>query len=271
MKRFFRKALRGLAILLATLVVLLLAFYAEEDWRGARDWAACQRELAAKGETLDLRQLVPPGKPEDDLSKVPIFAEVYQRPQIHYVGLIPQETIEPVRLDKVNIHLGNKDYNKYPKGIKDEPGELIAWQKFYRSIPQAHLPPKVGTSAEDVLQALSQFDSEWVEIQTALSNSRAYWPINYERPFLPPSALCGVQSTQLIAMSLPLRALAHLENNQADLAEKDYLFSLRLDQLLSRGCFLVNYLILISDRSTADTILSEGLRRQAWRWTASRN
>jgi hypothetical protein len=76
MKRFFRKAAIWLARIAVVLIVLLVVFYAEEDWRGARDWAACQKELEAKGETLDLRQLVPPGKPEDDLSKVPIFAEM---------------------------------------------------------------------------------------------------------------------------------------------------------------------------------------------------
>ena len=79
MKRFFRKALIWLAKLTAVLVVLLILLYAEEDWRGARDWAACQKELAAKGESLDLRQLCPPGKPEDDLSKAPIFAPLYQK------------------------------------------------------------------------------------------------------------------------------------------------------------------------------------------------
>ena len=43
MKRFFRKALIGLAKTAAVLIVLLVIFYAEEDWRGARNWAACQK------------------------------------------------------------------------------------------------------------------------------------------------------------------------------------------------------------------------------------
>jgi hypothetical protein len=89
MKRFLKKALRWTAIALATLFVLLLAIYAEEDWRGARDWAACQRDLAAKGETLDLRQLAPPGNPADDLSKVPIFAELYKENEDYIAGNIP--------------------------------------------------------------------------------------------------------------------------------------------------------------------------------------
>ena len=78
MKRFLRNALIWLVGLVGIVAILLILLYAEEDWRGARDWAACQKELAAKGETLDLRQLAPPGKPEDDLSKVPIYAPMYK-------------------------------------------------------------------------------------------------------------------------------------------------------------------------------------------------
>ena len=33
-------------------IVFLPLLHVEEDWRGARDWAACQRDLAAKGEIM---------------------------------------------------------------------------------------------------------------------------------------------------------------------------------------------------------------------------
>lgn len=64
MKGLQRKALLGILGLFATLVTLLLAFYAKGDW------IAYLRDLAARGDTLDLRQLVSPGEPEDALSKV---------------------------------------------------------------------------------------------------------------------------------------------------------------------------------------------------------
>jgi hypothetical protein len=265
MKRLLRKALRWAGILLATLIVLLLAFYAEEDWRGARDWAACQRDLAAKGETLDLRQLAPPGKPEDDLSKVPIFAEKYALPPIHYEGLFAQENPKPTRLTRVDIFLGEKDYAKHPKSsgyLAGQPLDLGEWQKFYRSSPAARLAEKTSTLAQDVLQALNQFDPEWNEVQAALSNPNAYWPTDYERPF--DSYLGGITSMIELARVLPLKAVAHLENNQADLAAKDYLFSFQLSQPLVKGGMLIHYLILVGVRAIDDAILWEGLHRHAW-------
>src|ERR1700677_4075982 len=122
MKRFFRKALIWLAKGFAVLIVLLLIFYAEEDWRGARDWAACQKELQAKGKTLDLRQLAPPGKPEDDLSKVPIFAELYQ----DYVEwlMTKSSTVNP-RIRRIKIELTPKNYSDVPKTANYFKGEAI--------------------------------------------------------------------------------------------------------------------------------------------------
>jgi len=262
MKRFFRKALRGLAILLATLVVLLLAFYAEEDWRGARDWAACQRELAAKGETLDLRQLVPPGNPEDDLSKVPIFAEMYLAEQDYQKAKKPSEK---QRINKIDINFKSTSSSLKPKTanyFKGESTDLGAWQKYYRSVPATHLSASMETPAQDVLQALSQFDPEMNEIEAAVKNPNAYWPINYDSPHQ--VYLGGITRMIRVAQVTQLSGIAHLENGEVDLAKKDYLFSIQVNQPLAKGCFVVNYLVMAANRTIADSILWEGLRLHAW-------
>jgi hypothetical protein len=254
MKRFLRKTLIWLARIAAILIVFLIILYAEEDWRGARDWVTCQKELQAKGETLDLRQLAPPGKPEDDLSKVPIFAPLYQEEDN------PKAPFNQIKVDF------SADYSElYPKPssyLKGEPLDLAAWQKYYRSIPEVHLPVQVGTPAQDVLHVLSRFDPQMNEIDVALSNSNAYWPINYKMPFATP--LGGVTKMIRLSQLLQLRAISHLDNHETDLAEKDYLFSFRLNQPLTKGCFLINYLVIGAVRSIDDSILWDGLRRHAW-------
>jgi hypothetical protein len=259
MKRFLKKALRWVAILLATFIVLLLVFYAEEDWRGARDWAACQRDLAARGETLDLRQLVPPGKPEDDLSKVPIFAEMYQAQQDYEKT---KKRFGELRIDQLSPGLGTYNTPKTASYFKGESIDLTAWQKFYRSTPKSKLPPKVGTPAQDVLQTLSQFDPQLTEIETALSNPNAYWPTNYEKPF--DTYLGGITRMIPIARILQLKAVAHLDNHETDQAEKEYLLSFDLNQPLAQRCFLINYLVIVAVRTVDNAILWDGLHRHAW-------
>ena len=74
-----RKLLRRLlfVVMLLTLVAGLTAvFYIEENWRGARAWAECQRELAARGESVDWEKFVPPAVPdEQNFAMAPLFAK----------------------------------------------------------------------------------------------------------------------------------------------------------------------------------------------------
>jgi hypothetical protein len=56
-----RRFLVGAAIF-ATLIAL---FYAEEDWRGKRDWNNFKRDMEAKGIVMDWEKLIPPPVPDD--------------------------------------------------------------------------------------------------------------------------------------------------------------------------------------------------------------
>jgi hypothetical protein len=253
MKRPLRTALLWLTLIATTPIVGILIFYAEEDWRGARDWAACQRDLASKGEILDLRQLIPPGNSADDLSKVPIFAELYQ-----------EDTGEKARIHKLRSNLDSDNISKTPKTEyrKNQPVDLADWQKFYLAEPKSHLSEAGATPAQDVLKVLSQFDPELNEIDAAVSNPNAYFPVDYKMPFGSP--LSGVTSLITVAPIVHLKGVAHLENKEVDLAEKDYLFSFRLCQPLTKGCFTVHYLVMAAIRTIDDAILWEGLRRHVW-------
>jgi hypothetical protein len=254
MKRLNRPAMIWLLRVVVFLIVVLIFFYAEEDWRGARAWAACQRDLAAKGETLDLRQLAPPGKPEDDLSKVPIFAPLDEK------EVDPQAPIE-----QVAIELGapySADYPKSSSYLRGQSFDLAAWQKYYRTLPSAHLTGQGTTPAQDVLEVLRRFDPPMNAVDAALSNPEAHWPFNYDRPF--ETSFRGVTQMIRLAKILQLRGIAHLENGETDLAEKDYLFSFRLNRPLARQGTVISFLISAGVRAIDDSILFEGLRRHAW-------
>jgi len=257
MKRFFRKALVGMARVAAVLIVFLIFFYAEENWRGARDWAAYQKEMQARGETLDLRELAPLGKPEDDLSKVPIYAELYEENDENRMG---KHSDRRPRIREVDPYLDpSPPYAKSAGKLTD----LVSWQKYYQSVPEAsHVTDSSGTPAEDVLKALAQYDSILNEIDQAVSNPNAYWPIDYEHPLW--GFLGGISSSGAILRVVELRAVAHLENSEPALAEREFLFSINLGRPSIKGCFAVNYLSLASITKRSDDILSEGLRRHSW-------
>jgi hypothetical protein len=249
---------------LEAVLILALILYVEEDLRGAHEWVAAERQLQAKGESLDLRQLIPPGKPEDDLSKVPIFAELYA--ELRRDPGVP--ATPPARIRRLEISFRKEishaadESPKLSSYTQGQPLNLPAWQKYYFSIPDAHLTPSSNTPAQDVLKVLSQFDPEMSEIDQALSNPNAYWPVDYDFPTY--TALGGATRMIKIAKILQLKAIAHLENHETDLAEKDYLFSFRLDRPQMRGWSEVHYLVIEGVRNIDDSILWEGLRRHAW-------
>src|SRR5277367_1685319 len=79
MKPFFTKLLRffwswGFLKFLLWTATLIILFYAEEDWRGARMWAATKAEWEAKGESFDYNKFIPAPIPDDqNLGAIPLF------------------------------------------------------------------------------------------------------------------------------------------------------------------------------------------------------
>jgi hypothetical protein len=79
MKRFFIKIGRffwswGFLKFILWSVTIIIFLYVEEDWRGARTWAATKAEWEAKGESFDFNSLIPPPVPDDqNLAAIPLF------------------------------------------------------------------------------------------------------------------------------------------------------------------------------------------------------
>ena len=89
MKNFFAKLGRwlwpwGLLKIVVGTVALIVFFYVEEDWRGARAWAATKAKWEAEGESFDANRLIPPPIPDaENLAALPLFA-VTVDPKIGY-------------------------------------------------------------------------------------------------------------------------------------------------------------------------------------------
>jgi hypothetical protein len=59
---------------LAWLAVLVVLFYVEENWRGARALEIYKRQLAARGATLDWKSFIPPPVPDSENFAVTPFS-----------------------------------------------------------------------------------------------------------------------------------------------------------------------------------------------------
>ena len=79
MKRFFAKVGRffwswGFLKFVLGVVALVILFYVEEDWRGARAWTVTKSKWEAKGESFDYNKFIPPSVADDqNLAAIPLF------------------------------------------------------------------------------------------------------------------------------------------------------------------------------------------------------
>ena len=74
--------LRVAVFSVAALATAVSLFYAEENWRGERAWAAHLKAMAALGESLDLEALAPAPVPDDqNFAKTPVLEALAYQPK----------------------------------------------------------------------------------------------------------------------------------------------------------------------------------------------
>lgn len=273
----FRKAFGWFIAIAAISIVplLLISMYLEENWRGARDWAACQRELEANGETLDINKLLPPKDPKNDLSQVPIFEEWFREVRTSS-GRVRLDEISTSFSGSVSISSGRSRGRggrsisgrsiSMPQSINyhhPNPVDLVAWQEYYRSMTTGPYPSKeveMETAAQTVLETLSRFDGDLNEIETVVDNPWAYWSVKDKNGNITiPYGGC-----LRVAEVLQLRGVAHLINHEPEKAKEDFLFSLHLARVGENSSASTGSSLAISMYSFDDCILWEGIRKHAW-------
>ena len=217
------KRMRIVGGVTAGLAILIALFYAEEDWRGAREWARVKAGLSAKGEPLSIEALTPPLLlPGDEVP--PILAELYRddAPKGPLGSLSLQLRVS-------GVGSGRPDAPKVA-GVGDRvPFNLAAWQK--------PLTGKVNPadSAADIVEALQPSQPVLDELRAALAPPvRCTLP---PQPFLhPPLALRNRYYPQIgVGRFLQLKAMAEIEAGRGDAALDDLETGFRFSEWAGEG------------------------------------
>jgi hypothetical protein len=266
----------------ACLITLIALFYAEEDWRGWHAWKKFKTEWEAKGEKFDRQSVVPPPVPNDqNFAVTPIVASCYEmyfdktghelRPRntnvvdrlwflelYHRRGQSPSPKVEP--------HLGN-----WQAG---EMTDLKAWQNYYRSPNEglsAHFFTNVfpvaarpQTPAQDVLLALSKYDSTIEELREAARLPYSRFPLEYDKENPTAVLLPHLTALRRCTQVLQLRAIAELQDGQSEKVLADLKLLLRLADSTRTEPFLVSHLVRMAMLQIALQPVWEGLADQKW-------
>jgi hypothetical protein len=244
---FTRKALRFYAWVIVGIISVIVAFYAEEFWRGRRAWAALQREAAARGESLDLSSVFPP--PVADAAN---FALAPGMERI--LGSRATSAASGGELPSETFYHGTSDKWPAASWALQKPIDLKAWQQFVRRHPLTNsadadsavsrlafpMAPEPQTPAADVLLALSRYDEGLNLLRAATQRPKARYPLAYENGFFaldPPSRSARLDSLYHAAHILSLRAVAELHQGQSGQALEDTLLALRLSDSFAQQPF----------------------------------
>ncbi len=267
-KRLILKA----AILIALLIVL---FYAEEDWRGAHEWAQFKREWAAKGENLESATLIPPAVPDDkNFAMAPIVVSSYTayldergRQRKPYDSNIVNHLAW--NLDRSNDWNTSITIGEWAKGALTD---LSARQAYYRA-PQTNeeaatnefpIAPQAQSPAADVLLALSKHDAEVEELREASRLPESRFPLAYDQDDPATILLPHLAEERRCVLFLQLRSIAELQLGKTDKAADDVKLMFRLTEASHREPFLISQLVRIAMLNITIQPIYEGLAKHQW-------
>lgn len=273
--RNFRRFLFGVACL----VTLIALFYVVENVRGKYAWKNFKSGWEAKGERFDFASLVPPPVPDDqNFAMTPLWVEQIcatmraERGRAWYGDKVAalghtnfvQRLSMPTKLEgrKLDAPADSGNWQEF------ERADLKAWQAYYRQAAAITnffpVAAQAQTPAEDVLLALSRYDSTIEELRRTSRLPYSRFPIGYADadpagillPHLAPFRGCTA--------TLQLRALAELQAGQAEKALDDIALMLRLTAAVRTEPILISHLVRIAMLQDILLPVWEGLGDQRW-------
>lgn len=264
----FWKLLLGFGGLVFAMVLLIVLAIAMEHWRGQRAWAACQREMEARGEKLDLIAFVPPPVPDDqNFAATPFFESL---PFEHGGGNAGDPW--PDVFSKAEKQVEKTTSKAGKKGGPDRRlTDLVAWQKAFRKAQAddsdavaSEKPKDRAAAAAEVLEALKACDPLIGELQAAAKRPQARFPINYEQANPAAIPLPHLARLKRATVVLRLRACAELAAGKNNAALEDVKLMLRLADSMKEEPFLISQLVRMACQHIAVTTIWEGLAERTW-------
>jgi len=260
------------------LAVLVLGFYAEENWRGHRAWELCQRNMAARGEPSQLSGLVPPpvGEPENFATTPFLAAIVNFRPGMP----LPRDTNALVRLRDFAVRYdAASEALKLPTTGRSNSWGLAHtdWVAWYGAFLDATNPPASRgrkaivltnltprEAASRILTCLSESDAVFDELRAASYRPYSRFNLNYEAENPATILLPHLAPLKHLCQVLRLRASAELAIERPDEAFEDIHLMLALVDACRSEPILISHLVRFSEFQMALQPIAEGLAARQW-------
>jgi hypothetical protein len=259
---------RAILVVLASLTALIAAFYAEEDWRGRRDWNQYRQDMEARGESLDLRTYVPKPVPDDEnFCATPFLKSLFQTNDNRFITMNDPWLRAESSITSTNVERdrGNRHFT-----------DLVAWQEAFAAVERDPLRRGPGfettntglaeraAAAPAVLEWLKRYAADFAELRAASVRQYSICPVVYDLE--DPWPILGRHLSELKypCHRLDLEACAELAAGQPDPALADVRLSLALADSYKSEPFQISYLVRVACFQISTRAVWEGLAEHRW-------
>jgi hypothetical protein len=240
---------------------LIVFFYVEEDWRGARAWAATKAKWEAQGETFDFMRLAPRPVPDDqNLAALPLFKmEPDPDPDPERHGYLV-----PLTLQKAF----SWDWEKsaLPRGGLWEQGQLANAEKNRALVGAAYAVAfKNAPATVDSFAQFSALVPAVAELRAAAAE-RPYCRFKESYRFdLPGESSLSLITAQIkLSQFLSADAILALDGKKPDIALADIAANYKLMSGSTQQPMLVAGLVAIGMQAINLGTIYQGLATHAW-------
>jgi hypothetical protein len=260
---------------LGVLGTLVMLFYVEENWRGARAWKACEAELRALGEPLTVQEFLP-DRPSDEsnMAMAPVFAGLfdvkkYWSPDYNRNSLIGTDAYyEKTKQNEAIALPGNLTSGTDPalgqgadlKKIREACEKQI--RETAARLPVISAIPATLADGPFLLEAMRLRSDLYRQVEEAVARPYVYWPLSYGEGDY--GDLPQFRSLLAFANAFNLRAVASLDAGKPGDAYRDWLVVQRLAESQTGLPLWISPDFSLTMENYSMQVLWEGLRRRAW-------
>jgi hypothetical protein len=256
-----RQAKQALLVILALLVPLAL-FSIWLHWSGDRELAQAREALLAKGEKLNIKELVPPVPPEaDNFFADPLWMEFIYRdrkdskfidPKKRQLSQWESAPLSPQEILKLKEFLPSHGDCQRREAARN----------LFKSLREQKDPQKQREEATLLLDLIAPSQLVLNRIAELSKRSGASFPLPYELgPLIP---LPEVTQHLILTQILSEKAFSELILGKNSEAASDVLTLLRLSTMLRNEALLISSLVSLSMASLGQEAINAGLQRHAW-------
>ncbi|MDR1282544.1 MAG: hypothetical protein LBK99_17240, partial [Opitutaceae bacterium] len=250
---FSRNAARRTLLGSAVLITLVVAFYVEENCRGALAWSAFKREAADAGISLEIADYIPAPVPDSrNFAATPLIARLYASPSMIREENALSKRLQPERRTQSNfpIAVGHGPEWGLPDWVDGIRADLAGIQERESVDLGAHLA-SVSSEMDEIARAAAERPvAVYPEIDDVFKTGIGHPPLVVLMTF-----------SRLYAV----RAMQHLDAGEPEAAAGLVCTMFRLVLLEIGGKSVLSQLCGGSLTRDASSVIWEGMARKLWR------